>query len=106
MEDLYQEYNSEGFIPISVVIQDSSGYPATAEDAAIWADELELTFPVLADSTGSFNETWNPDMVLPMAYIIDKNGIIIWSEAGGAGGLEEIENQVLMLLNEGSSSEE
>lgn len=45
-------------------------------------------------------------MVLPMAYIIDKNGIIIWSEAGGAGGLEEIENQVLMLLNEGSSSEE
>jgi hypothetical protein len=104
LEDLYQEYNPEGFIPISVVIQDSSGYPATAEDAALWADELELTFPVLADSTGSFNETWNPDLVLPMAYIIDKDGIVVWAEAGGAGGLEEIKNQILMLLDGEESS--
>jgi hypothetical protein len=74
LEDLYQEYNPEGFIPISVVIQDSSGYPATAEDAALWADELELTFPVLADSTGSFNETWNPDLVLPKVVHILLDG--------------------------------
>lgn len=61
---------------------------------------MGLNFTVLADTTGAFNDVWNPDLVLPMVYIIDSEGIVRWSEAGGAGGLEEIENQIILLLDE------
>jgi peroxiredoxin len=59
---------------------------------------LELTFPVLSDPTGVFYETWDPDGVLPVSYIIDQQGMVAWAKAGGAGGLEEIEAQVSTLL--------
>ena len=84
---------------MSVVVQDASGGPATSDDAARWAEQLELTFPVLADPTGEFFETWDPAGVLPVAYIIDQEGVVAWSEPGGAGGLEEIEAQVTALLS-------
>lgn len=84
---------------MSVVVQSASGGPATSDDAALWAEHLELTFPVLADPTGEFFETWDPAGVLPMAYIIDQEGVVAWAEAGGAGGLEEIEVQVTALLS-------
>jgi len=85
-------------VPISVVVQNASGGLPTSDDAALWGEELELTFPVLADPSGSFYETWDPAGILPVAFIIDPEGVVAWSEAGGAGGLEEIEAQVTALL--------
>lgn len=85
-------------MPISVVVQNGSGGPPTTSDAALWAEQMELTFPVLSDPTGSFYATWDPDGVLPVAYIIDREGVVAWGEAGGAGGLEEIEAQIKALL--------
>jgi len=41
--------------------------------------------------------------VLPVAYIIDTDGVVAWAEAGGSGGLEEMEEreqQVVELLAE------
>ena len=83
-----------------MVAQDGSGQIPDPEDAALWADELGLTFPVLADVDGDFYPLWDPTGVLPMAYIIDRDGVIVWAEAGGSGGLEEIEGTVLDLLAE------
>jgi peroxiredoxin len=85
---------------VSVVVQDASGLPPDSDDAALWADGLGLTFPVLADEDGEFYPVWDPMGVLPMAYVIDQDGVVAWAEAGGAGGLEEMEAQVVTLLGE------
>ena len=75
------------------MIENLYGEVPTAEDAALWQEGLELTFPVAADVDGSFAPVWDPEGVLPMAYILDRDGVIIWREAGGtengdeAGGL-------------------
>jgi hypothetical protein len=57
-----------------------------------------LTFPVLADVDGEFYPLWDPDGVLPVAYIVDRDGVVAWAEAGGSGGLTEIEEQVVAIL--------
>ena len=98
LEDLYQDYEDQGFVAISVVAQDGAGQIPDSEDAAEWADELGLTFPVLADADGTFFPIWDPELVLPVAYIIDQDGVISWAEAGGAGGLPEMESQIVALL--------
>jgi hypothetical protein len=87
-------------VPISVVVQDARGGPPTADDAALWAEQLQLSFPVLADPTGEFFEAWDPAGILPTSTIIDRDGVITWTEAGGAGGLERIEAEILTLLGD------
>lgn len=81
-----------------MVAQDASGGLPDASDAELWADSLGLSFPVVADADGTFFPLWDPQGVLPMAYIIDQDGVVRWSEAGGAGGLEEMEQEVLALM--------
>ncbi len=85
-------------MPISVVIQDGVGDTPDVADAELWASELELTYPVLADVDGEFFPVWDPDVVLPMAYIIGPDGVVAWAEAGGSGGLAKMEEEVLALL--------
>lgn len=80
--------------------ENASGNVPDVDDAALWAEGLGLTYPVLADTKGTFFPTWDPDGVLPMAYIIDADGVIARAEAGGAGGLDQIEATVLGLLEE------
>lgn len=81
------------------MIQDGVGATPTVDDAGLWASELGLTYPVLADVDGTFFPVWDPDVVLPMAYIIDADGVVAWAEAGGSGGLDEMEAEVLALLD-------
>ncbi len=87
---------------MSVVIQDGTGQLPDDDDAALWAEGLGLSFPVVADEDGSFQPVWDPDLVLPVAYVVDPDGVVAWGEVGGAGGLEEMEAQVLALLDDGS----
>lgn len=70
------------------------------DDAALWADGLGLTFPVLADVNGEFYPVWDPEGVLPVTYIIDQDGVVVWAEIGGAGGLDDMEDLVAELLRE------
>ncbi len=85
-------------MPISVVVQDARGDLPKPEHARQWAEQLGLTYPVLADPEGTFYEVWNPLQVLPVAYVVDSEGVVAWAKAGGAGGLMEIEAQILRLL--------
>jgi peroxiredoxin len=80
------------------VVQYVQGGTPEPEDAALWAEGLGLTFPVFADTTGPFFETWDPAGILPMSFIIDPDGAIHWTEAGGPGALEEIEAELTALL--------
>ena len=81
-----------------MVVQDAGGQLPEPDDAALWAENLGLTFPVLADVDGEFYPVWDPRGVLPMAYIIDRDGVVVWAEAGGSGGLDEMRAQVEALL--------
>lgn len=53
---------------------------------------------MLADVDGEFYPLWDPEGVLPVAYIVDRDGVVAWAEAGGSGGLTEIEEQVVAIL--------
>jgi len=83
-----------------VLIHDAVGETPDTDDAALWADGLGLTYPVLADVDADFYPVWDPDEVLPVTYIIDREGIVRWAEAGGTGQLEEIEAFIVDLLDE------
>ncbi len=98
LEGLYQDKADDGFEVISVVVQDARGGTARVADAELWASGLELTYTVVADVDGEVFQTWDPRSVLPMAYIIDQEGVVTWAEAGGSGGLDEIDSQVSRLL--------
>ncbi len=84
---------------MSVLGENANGNVPDVDDADLWASELGLTYPVLADTDGQFFPVWDPDGVLPMATIIDQDGIIVWMEAGGTSGLDEIEATVVELLD-------
>ena len=97
---LYQTYGDDGFAPLSVIVQDIAGETPTSDDAALWAEEMALSFPVLADSTGAFFPVWDPDGVLPITVIIDQDGVVVWYAPGGADELADIEETITGLLEE------
>lgn len=53
---MYQQYQDRGLVVITLVIADENDSPATQEDAAEWANDYSLSFPVLADPN---NTGWN-----------------------------------------------
>lgn len=67
-------------------------------DAASWAQEMELTLPVLADTDGTFYDVWDPEGVLPVTYIVDPAGVVVFGEAQGTESLEALEAQIIELL--------
>ncbi|GEM_PF-2700048 len=86
---------------MSVVAQDLYGDPPTPEVADLWAEYLELTYPVLADTDGAFWDTWNPEGILPIAYVIDPEGVIVYAKAGGGPNeLTELEETIDGLLED------
>ncbi len=83
LQDMYATYADEGFVVVSVVVQDEDGNLPSPDDAALWQDELGLTFIVLADVDGTFWPAWDPDGVLPTTTVVDADGVVHWYEAGG-----------------------
>lgn len=96
LEDLYQDHQAAGFNVVSVVVQDAVGRPPDADDADLWAEDLGLTYTVVADVDEEFFPVWDPQNFLPVAYIIDADGVVAWYELGG--DLDEMEEQVSALL--------
>jgi hypothetical protein len=88
-------------VVIDVLVQDFEGGSPSVEDAALWKEELDLSYPVLADVDGSFYATygWNQDVFV--FYIVDRDGVITWREAREEEStLERIRGQVEALLTE------
>ncbi len=99
LQDMYETYADQGFVVISVVVQDLSGDTPTTEDAALWQDELDLSFVVLADVDGEVFPVWDPEGVLPVTGVVDAEGVVRWRKAGGSDAeLEEIEATVVGAL--------
>lgn len=85
-QQVYEE--QDGFTVFNVLIHDENQGAPSVEDAGRWADGLGLTFPVLADETGSTKATWQPLQGLPASWMLDADGVITWSHRGTLGADE------------------
>ena len=59
IQALHNDYGDRGLLTVVTVFEDASAYPATAEDAARWRDNHDLTFPVVADASGAFTPLYD-----------------------------------------------
>lgn len=76
-EAFYQEYVGQGFITLEVLVDDDviGGDRATVEQAAEWADEYGITFPVLADTQGTVDQIYGMG-ALPVNVVIDRGFVV------------------------------
>jgi thiol-disulfide isomerase/thioredoxin len=75
---VYQEYESQGFEVLAV----NTTYQDNEADAAAFAQNLGLTFPILLDRTGEISQSYLL-RGLPSSYFIDREGIIRSVVVGG-----------------------
>jgi hypothetical protein len=94
------DLGAQGFAAISVVAQNSTGGLPTAADAGVWADGLDLSLIVVADTTGVFWTEWNPEGVLPVTYVVDRSGVVSWADYGDSSVLEELQAHVVELVGD------
>lgn len=105
LELLHETYASEGFEIFTIVAQDVAGDTATIEHAGQWVDTLKVSHPVVADVTGKAQWEWtrNPtQVVIPMTYIIDQQGVVTWFGSGDhhAPRMEEVVTELLGVTNQ------
>jgi len=76
-EELYQQYVGQGFITLEVLVDDETigGDRASVEDAAEWADEYGITFPVMADTLGTVDQIYGMG-ALPVNVVIDRGFVV------------------------------
>ncbi|MBX2802940.1 MAG: TlpA family protein disulfide reductase [Myxococcales bacterium] len=105
LERMFQAYGDDGFEVFTFLAQDLFAGPATLQDAGDWVDATKATHPVVADTTGKVQWEWSRDpnnVVIPMTYIIDQDGVIIWFGAGDhhAPRMEEVVAELLGVPNQ------
>jgi cytochrome c biogenesis protein CcmG/thiol:disulfide interchange protein DsbE len=78
MQDVYQSYRDQGFVILAV--------NATSQDSAsaveAYAEENQLTFPILFDVAGSTSRSYNV-FSMPTTFFVDPDGIIREVIVGG-----------------------
>jgi peroxiredoxin len=84
---------------LNVVVENRSYDPPSVSDAAAWQGEYDLSFPVLADISGSFAPVWSPDGTVPTTYVLDQQGRVRWSHGRfDATTAADVEDQITPLL--------
>ena len=81
MENLYRRYRSQGFEILAVSLDKGS-----SDKVQTFADDYQLSFPVLLDSEGQVERRYN-SVTIPTTYVIDKNGMVV-AEVDGAKNWE------------------
>ena len=78
MQNIYQEYRDQGFeiLAVNSTSQDSIA------SATEFADELDLSFPILFDQSGNVTNQYKIQ-ALPSSFFIDSNGLIQEIVIGG-----------------------
>lgn len=92
LEAYYQAHRSDGFVVIAV----NDGEPAT--EAAAYAKELSLTFPIWVDLQSQATKAFEIQY-LPISYVIDRTGTVRLKWIG-AMKPELLEQYVTPLLKE------
>ena len=92
LEQIYEEYQQQGLVIISVNATDQD----TLEDVQSMVAELGMTYPVLLDSGKDFASTYKA-LFFPTTVFIDASGVIRHIQLGDSSE-EKLRAQVLNLL--------
>ncbi len=84
MENLYRRYRSQGLEILAVSLDKGS-----SDKVQVFADEYQLSFPVLLDSDGQVESRYS-SFTIPTTYVIDKKGMVV-AEVDGAKNWESEE---------------
>ena len=84
MENLYRRYRSQGLEILAVSLDKGS-----SDKVQTFADEYQLSFPVLLDSDGQVESRYD-SFTIPTTYVIDKKGMVV-AEVDGAKNWESEE---------------
>jgi peroxiredoxin len=99
---LYQQYQDDGLVIITILTEDALNNPPTTDDQMTWAKTYKLSFPVLGDPFwgAHFAYTGETDPKhIPWNIIIDRRGKVRWKKLGYLPKTAaEIENQIISLL--------
>ena len=82
LEELYNEYHSQGLEILEVIFQDIDTNPGTAEDAQEWIEEFEVSFPVVADGEAQFDQYQDPSLA-PLLMLIELDTMSILQKSSG-----------------------
>ncbi len=84
MEKLYRRYRSEGLEILAVSLDKGS-----PDKVQTFADEYQLSFPILLDLDGQVESRYT-SFTIPTTYVIDKKGMVV-AEVDGAKNWESEE---------------
>ena len=100
-EQLYQMFKNNGFMLLTVLIEDDNGDPVDLYDCQEWARRYGLTFPVLADSDKDAWRIYAGEGYVPKNVFIDRNMVIRHVIIGyNSRSKENFENIISGLLSE------
>ena len=75
---------------VNVLWEDLSGNPPDSADAEAWADQFGLTYTVLADTEGTWYDTWVvPTGAQFTTVVIDRDGTIVWKKIGETASADD-----------------
>ena len=72
VDETWKDYADEGFTYLTVLPEDLEGGSVDNEDLKQWADNFEITAPILADTEG-YGYAVEPERVWPVVMLIDRN---------------------------------
>lgn len=67
---------------LNVLMQDAMVNPPTVQNANMWADAYGLSFPVLVDAQGLWQDLYLEPGEEFASYLIDRDGVVVWREFG------------------------
>jgi peroxiredoxin len=91
IQEVYEQYHDQDFIVLAVDIVEGDARVTT------FADQLELTFPILMDRDGDVSERYRISSI-PTTFFVDRSGVIQDIVIGGPMSRALIESKVTALL--------
>ncbi len=93
MERIYRQYQSQGFLILAINSTNQDG----RTNALTFAEQLQLSFPVLFDDTGEIYQKYQVH-ALPTSFFVNTDGIIQDVVVGGPMAEALLEIRVAQLL--------
>lgn len=84
-QTIYELYESDGFVVLAV------NYEEGRSQVAGFVDDLELTFPVVLDESGTINRQLYQVGGYPTSYLLDRNGVIVEQFPGELKGSDLVD---------------
>lgn len=99
--DFYQVYKDRGLVVLTIITENNQGGNPDLADVQWWANQFGLTFPVLV-AANRVGITYGIP-AYPTNYIIDRNMVIRYKQAGWGGSVhDQMIAMIEALLDEGS----